>query len=472
MLRRFSINFAIFSMLLDAICVVFGLWAASIVRPWLHGISFVKFVPGVLEIPLALYILFPILWVGILTSFSIYDGRKYLKVVDEFSALTLGSFIASISMAGILYISYRDTSRALFLIFVIFAYLLFISWRGIARLGFRMSSNFPDEPRRVLIVGVGPLGRQVSEELDQAGVVNLSQIGFVDDLDVSSQGVAQVNVLGRIEEIGRIITESHVTDVVVALPYSVYQRMNEVISLTTELPVKVWVALGLSDLALYRTDIDDFAGIPMLDLRAPALNNYQRLVKRASDLILGILVFPLAIILMGIISLLIRIFDGSPVVFKQTRLGENGRLFTLYKFRTMVHSAGQQNSMNGSPHENGNQVHKTRSDPRVTRLGRILRRMSLDELPQLFNVLEGSMSLVGPRPELPDLAEKYEPWQRKRFAVPPGITGWWQINGRSERMMHLHTEDDLYYIIHYSLWLDIQIMIRTIWAVILGRGAF
>ena len=112
MLRRFSINFAVFSILLDAICVAFGLWASSIVRPWLQGISFIKSIPGVPEIPLPLYFIFPVLWVGILTSFSIYDGRKYLKVVDEYSALTLASFIASISMAGVLYISYRDTSRA------------------------------------------------------------------------------------------------------------------------------------------------------------------------------------------------------------------------------------------------------------------------------------------------------------------------------------------------------------------------
>ena len=122
--------------------------------------------------------------------------------------------------------------------------------------------------------------------------------------------------------------------------------------------------------------------------------------------------------------------------------------------------------------ENGQIIHKRQIDPRVTRVGNFIRRTSIDELPQLINVIKGEMSLVGPRPELPWLAEKYEPWQRKRFAVPQGITGWWQVNGRSDNMMHLHTDQDLYYIHNYSVWLDIQILWRTVAVVIRGKGAY
>jgi lipopolysaccharide/colanic/teichoic acid biosynthesis glycosyltransferase len=116
--------------------------------------------------------------------------------------------------------------------------------------------------------------------------------------------------------------------------------------------------------------------------------------------------------------------------------------------------------------------HKLRNDPRVTRLGKILRRLSLDELPQLFNVIKGEMSLVGPRPELPSLVESYKHWQRRRLSVPPGMTGWWQVNGRSDHLMHLHTEDDIYYVENYSIWLDVSILIRTLWVIIIGRGSF
>ena len=148
-------------------------------------------------------------------------------------------------------------------------------------------------------------------------------------------------MLGKFKDIRKIVKKAAITDVVIALPYSVYQRMNEVVNLTTDLPVKVWVALGFFDLALYKTDIEDFAGVPMLDLRAPALSEYQRLVKRGFDLFFGVLALLPALPIMALISLVIWIFDGRPVFFVQKRVGENGRIFEVYKFRTMVKNADQ-----------------------------------------------------------------------------------------------------------------------------------
>ena len=138
----------------------------------------------------------------------------------------------------------------------------------------------------------------------------------------------------------------------------------------------------------------------------------------------------------------------------------------------MVVNAEKLNHLVEHTDENGNFIHKTSDDPRVTRIGKILRRTSLDELPQIFNVLKGEMSLVGPRPEMPNMVEKYEPWQATRFAVPQGMTGWWQVNGRSDKPMHLNTKDDIYYVQNYSIWLDIQIMLKTILVVISRKGAY
>jgi len=175
---------------------------------------------------------------------------------------------------------------------------------------------------------------------------------------------------------------------------------------------------------------------------------------------------------MGIIALAIKLDSPGPVIFRQERVGENGRLFTMLKFRTMVSNAEALRKQVESKDANGNRILKQQNDPRVTRVGNFLRQTSLDELPQIFNVLDNSMSLVGPRPEMPDFVDEYQPWQRKRFAVPQGITGWWQVNGRSDRPMHLNTEDDLYYVQHYSIWLDLQILARTVWAVLRRKGAY
>ena len=196
------------------------------------------------------------------------------------------------------------------------------------------------------------------------------------------------------------------------------------------------------------------------------------MLKRVFDLIFGLFALILTLPLMALSALLVFLEDGRPIIFRQKRVGKNGRLFEIIKLRTMVKDAEQLQSKVEQHDWDGNQIYKVKNDPRVTRVGRLLRRFSLDELPQLFQVLAGTMSLVGPRPELPNLVENYQSWQRKRFAVLPGMTGWWQVTGRSDKPMHLHTEDDLYYIQNYSIWLDLEIILRTIWVVLIGKGAY
>jgi exopolysaccharide biosynthesis polyprenyl glycosylphosphotransferase len=202
------------------------------------------------------------------------------------------------------------------------------------------------------------------------------------------------------------------------------------------------------------------------------LSDSQRAIKRTFDLIVGVLLIPLLLPVLGLLALAIKLNSPGPVLFRQKRVGEAGRLFTMYKLRSMVAGAEEEQEQISQVKQQGDCVHKSRADPRVTGIGQFLRRFSLDELPQLFNVLKGDMSLVGPRPELPWLVARYEPWQYGRFLVPQGITGWWQVNGRSDRPMHLHTEDDLYYIENYSLALDLLILWKTIWVVLSGRGAY
>lgn len=460
MLRRFSVNFALFSMALDAALLAFNLWLAEVWRPVLNQLAFAQQLEaGSQLVPAGLYFVIPILWVLVLLLFGVYDGRRNLRVADEMSALTLGSALAVVASAGALYLSYRDVSRLLFLLFALLAIASLSIWRLLLR-GWRRWRGFDAAQRRVLVIGAGEVGWQVYEQIQQHARFGLVFLGFLDDEKSDEK------VIGYLKDARAVALEQRADDVVIALPSRAYERVSALAADLHDLPLRTWVIPDYFALALYRAQIDDFAGLPLLDLRAPALNDWQRLTKRAFDLGWVLITLPVFLPVIAGIGLVARLMEGGPVLLRQARAGENGRVFQMVKFRTMVPEAEL------ILPEDESLLHKRRDDPRVTRVGRFLRRTSLDELPQLWNVLRGEMSLVGPRPELPELVERYEPWQRKRFAVPQGITGWWQINGRSDKPMHLHTEDDLYYVQHYSLGLDVSILLRTAWTVLSGRGAY
>ncbi|MEI2610830.1 MAG: sugar transferase [Candidatus Promineifilaceae bacterium] len=202
------------------------------------------------------------------------------------------------------------------------------------------------------------------------------------------------------------------------------------------------------------------------------LSGSQRIFKRGLDLVVAsillILLWPLMLLLAG----LIWAEDGGAVLFRQWRVGERGRLFRMMKFRTMRPDAEQMQAATLKRDKEGAIFHKQADDPRVTQIGRFLRRTSLDELPQLLNVLLGDMSLVGPRPELPWIVAQYDPWQYRRLSVPQGMTGLWQVTGRSRNPMYLFTELDIRYVTDYSLWLDLIILLKTPLVVFRGDGAY
>lgn len=435
----------------------------------LSPLTFIKDIPQI-SMPPALYLTFPILWVLIMAILSVYDGHKNLRIVDEYTSLTLSTIFAGITLAGFLYLTYRDTSRALFILFIVLTYILLLTWRAFIRILYQARNSSMNLGQHILILGAGLVGHDVESRISAHKHLGVIMEGFLDDNPAKRS--SQPDILGSLDDIRMIIKEKGITDIVIALPTRAYERVNLLVAEIQDLAVQIWIVPDYFSLALHQAKIEDFVGIPMLDLRAPALIENQRLIKRVFDLVVVILFLPPALLLMLLISLAIVLDDGFPILFKQQRVGENGRLFSMYKFRTMIRDAEKMRNLVEQMDENGNLIHKHRDDPRITKVGGVLRRLSVDELPQLFNVLRGHMSLVGPRPELPYLVKKYQPWQRKRFAVPQGMTGWWQIHGRSDRPMHLNTEDDLYYIHNYSIWLDIQILIRTVWIVIRGKGAY
>jgi len=303
--------------------------------------------------------------------------------------------------------------------------------------------------------------------------MDLEMVGFLAE-DSQPQGtmIEGLPVLGTLDQACQVVEDHNIEEVIIALRNYERKHLANLIAELQKYPVRVKVVPDFFDLAFPKARVSIFAGIPMIGLREPAIDDFQRFVKRLFDLIVTTIVLLLIWPLLLLIVVLIKLDSPGPVIFKQLRAGENGKLFWMYKFRSMVADAEERRDEVIRLTEDGKILHKIRDDPRVTRVGRWLRRMSLDELPQFFNVLKGEMSLVGPRPEMPWLVEQYEPWQRKRFAVPPGMTSWWAVSGRSDKPLHLHIEDDLYYIQNYSLLLDLQILWKTIGAVLKGKGAF
>ncbi len=469
-MRRFSVNFAIFSLFLDAGFTLIALAIAVKVRPNLPAVPFLRPTEPVIDLPLLLYALVPLLYVSVFLASSLYDPKRTYRLVDELQTLTLAAAFASLCFAGLLYLSFefRGLSRWLYVVFIVLNLVLLVAWRLLTRFVFSLAGAQPST-RRVIIIGSDDEAQQVARMIGEFHWMGLDLVGFVDE---PNHQPPDRPLLGDLTQLETLVHDNAVNDVVIALPTDKYRLVNRLMLTLHDLPVKTRMVPDYFSLSLYRAQAEEFGGLPMFSLRDPAMNDVERLVKRLVDLLLGGVGTLLALPALGLIALAVWLDSRGPIIFRQQRVGENGQLFTMYKFRTMVDGAEQMQPRVTHVNANGQLVHKKPDDPRITRVGSILRRASLDELPQLFNVLKGEMSLVGPRPELPWLAAQYEPWQRKRFSVPQGITGWWQVNGRADRPMHLHTEDDLYYVQHYSLWMDMLILFKTVWVVLRGRGAY
>lgn len=418
------------------------------------------------DINWAFYALVLVVWVAVFVTLPVYDNRRSLHAIGDAQITLVAIGFAILILAGLAYFFYRELSRVLFVYFAVVDALFLIAWRAGLRLMLRVRhAAWPGSKRRVLIVGTGPLADEVAERLRAYTWTGLELAGFVSN-------TPDRDVLGPLGETGAIVTRERIDEVLIALPL---RSQHDMIDLITDLQrhtVSVRVVPDLFDLAFTRAGIDDLDGIPIVSLRDPVLTPVQRSVKRLFDLLVASLLSVSGALPMLLIALAIKRDSPGPAIFKQQRVGEGGRLFGMYKFRTMIDRADDQLSAVAQPQTDGQISFKRPDDPRITRVGRWLRQFSLDELPQLWNVLKGEMSLVGPRPELPWLVDQYADWQRRRFNVPQGMTGWWQVNGRSEKPTLAKTRDDLYYIQNYSLLLDILILWRTIGAVVRRTGAF
>ncbi|NLD44111.1 MAG: sugar transferase [Chloroflexi bacterium] len=412
-----------------------------------------------------------VIWSVTLASLRAYDPHRLVHWTDESQTVIAAIAVATVVYAGALFFTYRGLSRLLFVYFGLLDVILCLGARLVLRRAFGQRAK---ERRGVLIAGAGEIGRQLAQSLRPSSWMGIDLVGYLDDApDKQGQTVEGLPVLGTLEDAAAVIAAHQVREVVVALPLAAHQRLEALVRDLADQPVNVKVVPDYSQFVFLRTTLENLGGLSLIGLKEPVIGPVDRAIKRGFDVVCAALALVVLAPLLGLLALLVRLSSPGPVLYRSERVGEGGRLFAMLKFRTMVQGADRREEDLIQQTEGGQLVFNKRpDDPRVTRVGRLLRRYSLDELPQLCNVLAGDMSLVGPRPELPALVERYQPWQMKRFAVPQGLTGWWQISGRSNKAKHLHAEDDLYYIRNYSILLDVQIILRTPFAVLRGEGAF
>lgn len=394
-------------------------------------------------------------------------------VAGRVSADYFGPYAGGALAGGLLYLTNIQLLRLTYVYFYLLTLVALLSYRIGLRAWHRLRHDMSSSIARILIVGADTMGQEIVREFTRQHWPGVEIVGFLDD-DSRKQGQRYLGipVLARTDSVVTVVEQKAVDEVLIALPAHAHERIINLITTLQELPIRVRIAPEYFSLAFFGATVESLGGIPLIGLRDPAINELQRFIKRVLDILLSSLGLLLLAPLFVVVALAIKWEDGGPVFYFARRVGENGALFQMLKFRSMVVDADKLQAQINNIDHNGHLVHKVADDPRVTRIGRLIRRTSIDELPQLLNVLKGEMSLVGPRPEQPWLVAQYEPWQRKRLAVPQGITGWWQVNGRSDNLMHLHTEQDIYYIQNYSLWLDLQIMWRTVTVVMRGKGAY
>jgi exopolysaccharide biosynthesis polyprenyl glycosylphosphotransferase len=325
----------------------------------------------------------------------------------------------------------------------------------------------------VVIVGAGELGRAVMRTLFARPELGYRCIGFLDDHPQRGHtAIGRFPALGEVNALPDVLGKHSVDEVVITLPWSAQPKITELIDLCQDHGVRARIVPSLLQMNLSRIDVNDFGGIPMLTPQERMISPFNRAIKRAFDLLFGAIFLLLSLPIIGLAAICIRLESPGSAIFSQMRAGQNGKPFKVYKLRSMHKDAEQERENLVEMNEADGPMFKIKHDPRQTRVGRVIRKLSIDELPQFWNVIIGSMSVVGPRPALMSEVAQYYDWHRERLRMKPGVTGLWQISGRSELMFDEMCLLDVYYIENWSIGLDFKIMLKTVPYLLSGKGAY
>ena len=398
------------------------------------------------------------------------DRRELVGDIVKLVAFGLASLNAGLYLFKADYIS-----RAFVLTIGCIDFVLLVSGRWAMLWG---SSRLRDKLQRYhhcLIVGTGSAARELAALIEESEPLGLRLIGFVDartpDQSSLLSGLNPRYPVFALDDVYGILRNHVVDECLFALGKDDLERLEPLITRCQEEGIRTRVDLGFLPRSFSRVHVENFRHVPLLTLGSAPNNEFQLFAKRAADFILSALALVLLSLLLVFLAILVRFTSPGPILYRQTRCGLNGRRFTLVKFRSMVANAEALRAGLETFNEMDGAAFKITDDPRCTTLGRWFRKFSLDELPQLWNILRGDMSFVGPRPPLPEEVEHYEPWQRRRLRMRPGLTCLWTLEGRNMLSFDRLVRFDLAYIDNWSLWLDLKILLKTIPHVASGRGA-
>jgi exopolysaccharide biosynthesis polyprenyl glycosylphosphotransferase len=399
---------------------------------------------------------------------STYASTRTTTWLSDLYGTASGLSIASVlTLTAGYFAGERSGSRLLFVLVWTFSVAGLVTWRWLARLALSYLRQHGVGQARVLVLGGGTNAQRLIHSVERNPALGYVIAGYVAD----EPCLTDCDWLGRPNAVDAVIERHQIGEVIIAGQSLDHPQIMGLLGICRQRGVALKLLPDTYELALTQVALEQVDGHPLVCLTEQRLSTTDRIKWLLDVLVAGAALVVLAPLCL-LIALLIRLDSPGPAVFRQTRVGRHGRLFTFYKFRSMhvgaeklLEDLRQHNEVDGP-------IFKMRNDPRVTRVGRWLRRTSLDELPQLINVLKGDMSLVGPRPAVPDEVAKYAEWQRARLAVIPGITGLWQVSGRSQLTFDEMVRLDLEYMERRSLVLDLMILLRTVPAVLSKRGAY
>lgn len=409
-----------------------------------------------------------------LNRFGAYSTPRTTSALDYAWAVGRSVGISLVILFTLLWVfKINYVSRAVVGIFAVLVVITLVGLRLTNLWYFRRALRRGDNFHQVLIIGTGNRALRLSAHLREHTEWGIRIVGYLDpDQTRTGMIIGDAKVLGGVEEITSILKAHVIDEVILATPRAMITDVDRIAHACEEEGVKLRMMADVFDVHVARMRLVSLGSIPLLTLEPVAQDEITLMVKRAFDLVFALLLMPVVLPIMGAICVLAKLDSKGPIFFVQERVGLNKRRFPMFKFRTMV--VGSEAMLKEIEHLNEAQgpIFKIANDPRVTRVGRFLRKTSLDELPQIFNILRGEMSFVGPRPMSVRDVELFDQGiQRKRFSVKPGLTCLWQVSGRSQLPFSKWLELDLEYIRNWSLGLDMKILLKTIPVVLKGTGA-